>query len=183
MAQAENPPWSTQLFRSLITKINFRNQFINRYADELNTRFLYDNVADHFETIYQKIAPELEAHNSRWRDYAWSECGPCESSNARMYVDAMKYYGLNRPEYAKEHLKERFNLPNTHEVTLINDTPEKGHITVNDNLNIEQLEWKGDYFETVPISLKAEAKSYEFSQWTYKNRLVRSRNFNCFRYC
>ena len=165
-----NPPWSTQLFRSLITNINFRNQFINRYADELNTRFLYDNVANHFETIYQKIAPELEAHNSRWRDYAWSECGPCESSNARMYVDAMKYYGLNRPEYAKEHLKERFNLPNTHEVTLINDTPEKGHIIVNDNLNIEQLEWKGDYFETVPISLKAEAKSgYEFSHWTYKN--------------
>ena len=157
-------------FPALITNINFRNQFINRYADELNTRFLYDNVADHFETIYQKIAPELEAHNSRWRDYAWSECGPCESSNARMYVDAMKYYGLNRPEYAKEHLKERFNLPNTHEVTLINDTPEKGHITVNDNLNIEQLEWKGDYFETVPISLKAEAKSgYEFSHWTYKN--------------
>ena len=165
-----NPPWSTQLFRALITNMNFRNQFINRYADELNSRFLYENVATHLETIYQKIAPELEAQTARWKDYAWDECGPCESSNARMYVDAMKYYAQNRPYHAKEHLKARFNLPNNHEVTLINDTPERGHIILNDNLNVEQLEWKGDYFETVPITLKAQEKlGYEFSHWTYKN--------------
>ena len=38
-----NPPWSPY-YRKLITNINFRNQFINRYADELNTRFLPTNI-------------------------------------------------------------------------------------------------------------------------------------------
>ena len=42
-----NPPWSTLLFRKLIMNNSFKNQFINRYADELNTRFKPENVVNH----------------------------------------------------------------------------------------------------------------------------------------
>ena len=63
-----NPAWSTLLFRKLTTNIGFRNQFINRYADELNTRFLPNNVINHIDATYAIIEPEVLAHYNRWKD-------------------------------------------------------------------------------------------------------------------
>ena len=63
-----NPSWSTLLFRRLTTNIGFRNKFINRYADELNTRFLADKVKNHIDQIYATIEPEVITHYERWKD-------------------------------------------------------------------------------------------------------------------
>ena len=49
-----NPPWATLFMRKLVENIEFRNKFINRYADEMNTRYLATNVTTHFINIYEK---------------------------------------------------------------------------------------------------------------------------------
>ena len=33
-----NPPWATLLIRKLVENNEFKNKFINRYADEMNSR-------------------------------------------------------------------------------------------------------------------------------------------------
>jgi hypothetical protein len=60
-----------------------------------------------------------------------------------------------------------FNLPSFHPITIINYDLSEGFVNVNDNLNIQEDSWTGDYFETVPIQLKAIARQgYEFSHWS-----------------
>ena len=101
-----NPSWSTLLFRKLITNIGFRNQFINRYADELNTRFLPTNVINHIDQIYSTIEPEVEAHYSRWKDdpsvgYEITDI----IAHIDYYIDNMKSFAGNRHPIVKEHIK------------------------------------------------------------------------------
>jgi hypothetical protein len=67
----------------------------------------------------------------------------------------------------KEHIKNQFNLPNFHPITITNEDISKGKVEINENLNIQELSWTGDYFETVPIKLEAFAEpGYEFSHWS-----------------
>ena len=163
-----NPPWSTLLFRELITNISFRNQFINRYADELNTRFLPTNVINHIDQIYSTIEPEVEAHYSRWKDdpsvgYEITDI----NSHIEYYVDNMKSFAAYRHPIVKEHIKEEFNLPNYHTLTISNHDTNKGFVEVNENLKIKEETWTGDYFETVPVKIKAIAEfGFEFSHWS-----------------
>ena len=152
-----NPSWSTLLFRKLTTNIGFRNQFINRYADEMNTRFLADNVKTHIDILHQKISSEIPFHYERWNKDPWL---------ATYYKDKMKEFADQRPFYAKEHIKANFDLPDYHALTITNFEPSEGFVKVNNNLKIQEAYWSGDYFETVPIQLKAVPEAgYEFSHW------------------
>jgi hypothetical protein len=166
-----NPPWSTLLFRRLTTNLDFRNQFINRYADELNTRFLPSNVIAHIDEIYASIEPEINAHYDRWKsDPSLIDNGIFITDTQAWvgyYLNSMKVFAENRHPIAKEHILDQFNLPGFHELTITNPTVSGGTVEVNDNLFIQETTWSGDYFETVPIKLTAKAEpGYEFSHWS-----------------
>lgn len=153
-----NPPWSTLLFRRLTTNTGFRNTFINRYADELNSRFLPESVKAHLVQISQSIQSEVEAHYTRWDG---------DPINQSYYVDEMKNWAENRPAFAKEHLMSQFQLPAMRTIIIVNEDIEEGFVKVNNNLKIQSDVWNGDYFETVPIELKAvPAFGYQFSHWS-----------------
>ena len=152
------PEWSTLLFRRLNTNINFRNTFINRYADELNTRFLPDNVKNHIETVYQSVQSEIPAAYERWDG---------DPDNALRFVDDMKDYADARPDFVKEHILSAYELPGLHPITITNNSTSFGFVMVNNNLEIKEATWTGDYFETVPVQLTAVAEAgYEFSHWS-----------------
>jgi len=152
-----NAPWATFMLRNLIQNTEFRNKFVNRYADEINTRFLGSNVVQHFNDIYDRIIEEVPDHMQRWN----SDDDPYN------YVEYMINFAVNRPEYAKEHILSEFDLPNYHKVSIDNPTPDIGFVKVNNNLKIQELTWNGDYFEEVPITLKAIPEfGYTFSHWS-----------------
>ena len=166
-----NPSWSTLLFRRLTTNLGFRNKFINRYADELNTRFLSTNVITHIEQIYATIVPEVNAHYERWRDDPSLTNIGVNISNISAwvgyYIDQMKIFADNRPAIVKNHMLSQFNLPNFHPLTITNTNTTEGSVEVNENLMIQESSWTGDYFETVPVQLTAiAANGYEFSHWS-----------------
>ena len=166
-----NPSWSTLLFRRLTTNIGFRNTFINRYADELNTRFLSDNVKTHIDQIYETIEPEVNAHYERWRnDLSLTNNGVNINNISAWvgyYIDQMKIFADNRPSIVKNHILSQFNLPDFHPLTITNNNISLGFVEVNENLTIQESSWTGDYFETVPVQLTAVATSgFEFSHWS-----------------
>jgi hypothetical protein len=155
-----NAPWATFMLRNLIENLEFRNKFVNRYADEMNTRFLPSVVVQHFNDIYEVILDEVPDHIERWN----SDDDPYN------YVELMINFAVNRPEYAKEHILSELDLPNYHKVSLENSTPDFGFIRVNNNLKIQEQVWNGDYFEEVPITLKAVPEfGYAFSHWSGAN--------------
>ena len=166
-----NPSWSTLLFRRLTTNLEFRNKFINRYADELNTRFLSNNVKTHIDQIYATIEPEVNAHYERWRDDPSLTNNGVNINNistwVAYYINQMKIFADNRPSIVKNHILSQFNLPNFHPLTITNTNVSEGSVEVNENLMIQESSWTGDYFQTVPVQLTAiAANGFEFSHWS-----------------
>lgn len=152
-----NPPYSTLLFRKLTENISFRNELVNRFADEMNTRFLPAKVLTHIDSTAAKIASEIPDHFNRYNEPIafWGD-----------QVNVMRNFGNQRPTRVKTHIKSVFNLPDYHELTIDNEDPTEGYVLINDRLNIEDTEWKGDYFEDVPIKVRAIARpGHVFSHW------------------
>lgn len=161
-----NPPWSTLLLRSLSENTSFRNQFINRFSDELNSRFLPSNVSLHIDKLSAIIEPEIEKHTERWKDHqvivddydtplVWSDD-----------IANMKNFGDKRPENMKQQILSSFDLSAIHPLTIENDKITQGYVQLN-TLTIREPEWTGDYFEDVPITLTAVPKAdFSFSNWT-----------------
>jgi hypothetical protein len=153
-------PWATFMLRNLIKNTEFRHKFVNRYADEINTRFLPSDVVQHFNDIYDVILDEIPDHMERWNS----------TDNPYYFVEHMINFAVNRPDYAKEHILIELDLPNYHKVSLENSTPNFGFVRVNNNLKIQEPVWNGDYFEEVPITLKAVPEfGYAFSHWSGAN--------------
>ncbi len=152
-----NPPWSTLLFRKLIENINFRNKFVNQYADELNTRFLPSNIHNHIDSISNLSLAEIPQHYDRWGG---------DQNVYETAIENMKNFASQRPDQCKNHILTSLSLPAFHQITTQIDDTEKGFIQLN-SLTLTEEEWQGDYFQEVPINIAAIAKDgYIFSHWS-----------------
>jgi hypothetical protein len=152
-----NPPWSTLLFRRLVQNQQFRNSFINQFADHLNTTFQPDAVIEHIDNIIDIIYPEITYHYSKWGE----PIGNWESD-----VSRMKDFAMERVDPCRDHILQQWSLPGTKNTT-VNITPESsGKIKVN-TIYPPYYPWSGIYFTNVPIELKAMPKEgYRFIGWT-----------------
>ncbi len=153
-----NPPHSTLFLRKLMFNLNFRNNFINRFADELNSRFLPANVNDHLDNLSATLSNELPKHLDRWGGSEWTH---------KDELGKIKTFADQRPAIVKEHILRRLNIPAYHQLNLVLRNEERGSVLINNRLDITTDEWSGDYFQSVPISLSAISKSgFEFSHWS-----------------
>ena len=154
-----NPPWSTLLFRRLITNENFRNLFVNRLADDMNSRFLPEVALARINARADLIRAEIPRQNARWgRAGNWGD-----------NVERMRKFFRERPARMKGFVRREFSLPAVHRLDIrISDTDE-GYVEVN-SLTIEEAQWSGDYFQDVPIRVKAVAREgYSFVRWELDN--------------
>jgi len=153
-----NPPYSTLFLRKLIQNIEFRNRFVNRFADELNSRFLPQNIENHLNGLTLTLENEMAKQYTRWGQSidVWYQ-----------NIQVIERYGNQRPQSVKQHLLSTLNLPDYHRLDLSIDDPQKGQVIINNRLTIEQQSWQGDYFEEVPFTLTAVANEGEvFSHWS-----------------
>ena len=161
-----NPPWSTLLFRKMVQNQEFRNKFINRFADELNSRFLPQRFSNHIDSLIDNIKLEIPSHFNRWKNHV-------QNWNYEDYVNDMKNFANNRPEFSRDHIKSTFNLTSIQNLSLELEDIEMGSIELNDNLLINSSNWTGKYFEGVPVKIVAIAKSgYSFSHWSDESVVI-----------
>ncbi|MEM6769322.1 MAG: CotH kinase family protein, partial [Bacteroidota bacterium] len=147
---------SNQLIRQLLTNLTFRNRFINRFADELNSRFLPDAVITHIDTLVASIAAEVPNHSARWG-------GTLE--NWPEQLERMRNFAENRPPAARDQVLDYFSLPAHHLVAVTNESLEAGFVKLN-TLTLRDTSWQGTYFASVPIQLSAIAyPGHEFLYW------------------
>lgn len=157
---------SATLLPEMVKNQEFRIQFINRFADHLNTTFESQRVISIIDKMQAVIATEMPEHIRRWRTMndsmeVWQE-----------NVDRMRTFAHERPDYMRQHIVETFELSGTATITLEADSA-KGHIRINslDILpgtpgvkNVEK--WSGIYFKGIPISISAIAEpGFEFESW------------------
>ena len=153
-----NPPeWATLLPRKLLQNPTIKAQFINFFADQLNTRFLPTHVEAHITKLANQIATEIPLHQERWPDEGWEW---------QANIDDMILWGSQRPSYMWQHLAEFFDLSIPATLTIENLDTQAGTITVN-SITVDSESWSGEYFPEIPITLTAvAADGFVFSHWS-----------------
>lgn len=164
-------PWSTLMFYDLTKNPAFKKSFVNRYSDILNTSFQPGRMLSVIKYYHDLLAPEMPEHIARWR-----EISSINKWNAN--VNVMDSFVTQRPAYAREHLREYYNLSSEQTITIdVSDTA-AGFIHLN-TIDItpafpgvpqKPYPWSGQYYPEVPVTLTAVAKpGYHFLHWEGHN--------------
>ena len=151
-----NPPWSTFLLRNLMANEGFRTDFINRWADRLNTTLHPDRTIALVDPIAALLATEMPAHTARWGKSlaVWTS----SIEGIRVFLNA-------RPDHLRRHIQELYNLGGSVPLTLDIAPPGSGTIALT-TACIDSA-WTGQYFTDVPIPLTAQpAEDYRFTGWS-----------------
>ena len=160
-----NPPWSTELLRALVQSPQFVTDFVNRYADYLNTTLRPEVTRPILWQAAATIAPEMPRHLDRW-GRASSPGGPSMRPGTwEAQIDAIGEWLQARPAFARAHLARNFDLEGTYELELRVDPPDSGTLRLT-AVTVE-APFTGTYFVGVPVTVTAvPAEGYVWSGWS-----------------
>ncbi|NVO21643.1 MAG: lamin tail domain-containing protein [Bacteroidetes bacterium] len=159
--EAINPNVPTphaDIFRQFLGNMEFRQYFINRYADLINTLYQPSNMYPIIYEMKDSISSEMPFAWERWFAYR-------DSLNWLNNISNMMNFINNRPIYARQQINSTFGLQG--EVILkLSVVPEgAGYIKINTVIP-EHLPWLGTYFHGNPIKITAiAAPGYTFQNW------------------
>jgi hypothetical protein len=146
------------MLRQFLDNNQFRTEFINRFADYLNTVFKPEYVQQLIAAIQQHLEPEMPRHYARFKSdpvSKWYE-----------YITIVENFAQNRPFYIRRHIREYFGLTDTLEITTQISPAGSGCIKLN-QISINDSNWQGIYFSDIPVTLKAVPKiGYRFNGWS-----------------
>ncbi len=152
-----NPSWSTLLFRKMTENTKFKNAFINRFADMMNTTFRADLVVAKIDSFASIMQPEIYRHSQRW--------GVPSEGNWNSAVQTMRTFANNRAVYVRNHIIQQFTRAGIYNVNTVISPANAGGIYLN-TIHIQAENWTGKYFQNVPVKLTAVPKQgYKFSHW------------------
>ncbi len=140
----------------------FRNYFINRYADQMNSLYQLPRMLAIEDSIYHQVYPEVANQYARWGD----------TSNIPGQLDFFNYnHNLFKDELTcrtpqvRNHIQTNFNLPQQVDVQLDVYPSNAGKINIS-TITPDEYPWQGVYFDGLPVQITAQAMpGYQFSQW------------------
>jgi hypothetical protein len=142
------------LLRRLLGNPGFRERFLSRTADLLNTTLAPLSVIDRIDALATELEPDVAYEASRWS----------VSSNWAANVESLRDFARRRPDFVRQHMVESFDLAGT--ATLTFEPPASGGYVAVNGFLLEDLPWQGVYFQGVPIQIVAvPAPGYRFAGW------------------
>lgn len=163
------------MMQSLFRNTEFRNYFVNRYADLMNTTLHPLNLGGLAQNMYDVLAPEMTRHFAIWGIPNTNPfgMGPClDSTDWAFEFQLLMDFINDRPPYARQWVQSEWNFPNQVDVTLETSPQGAGRIKMN-TIYPDSLPWTGVYFNGVPVSMTATAfPGYKFSHWISDQQLT-----------
>ena len=137
--------YGSRIFRRLLQNETFKNKFINRFCDLLNTEFNRDIVRQTLESTASKVYTIMPDHINRWRNI----------SGMNNWSDRLNYmisFAGNRPANIRNHLRNQWGLGGDTSLTLSCDK-QSGYLKIN-AVDIKETtnnvynagNWSGIYF-------------------------------------
>ena len=157
------------LINQLWSNMDFRNYFVSRYANLLNTTFRPERLARIVNEAASAIAPEVERHFRRWGRAT-------TKAQWQMAVNTvLVQYTATRHAVSWTHLNDSFALGGTGTLTVRNADAAGtgGGFTVN-GIAIEtatdgvtnRAAWTGTFFRSLPVPIQAVPDAgYVFDGW------------------
>jgi len=153
------------ILNNLLVNNNFREYFINRYADLMNTIFAGEYFAALIDKHKEHIKPDMFRHKERW--------GGTMSLWENHHIE-IKFKGFveDRCDFARNHIIDEFQLHKSDTLTVRMNPPEAGVLKLN-TLIPDSLPWTGIYFDSIPVQLEITPNpGYEVSSWATFDSLL-----------
>lgn len=148
-----------RLIQRALANPQFRDDFINRSADLMNTVFRSDAMSERLAQFKATYAPEVPEHILRWRaPQSFSTWENTMVARVQAFINA-------RPGLHRQHLVQHFGLGGTAQVTVVNPSPDRGVLRVSTvELPAGTAEWSGTYFVGVPVPIRGTPEpGYRFA--------------------
>lgn len=151
-----NPDWSTLLLRKLLTNKKFKEQFITRFADCLNSNLSPNAIYPLIDSLQTLVDSDIQLHLQRWtREY----------SNWSWEVNRLRTFAQYRSDFMRSDLSSFFNNLSRYNVYVNINVPASGTINLN-TLELNTFPFSGIYFQSVPVRLKAcPNPGFKFVKW------------------
>ena len=156
---------NTLIIRGLLENTEYKNYFINRFADLLNTDFDSLNTEKLFNQLVSLLEPDIRLQLDRWNgSYSkWNE-----------NLGTVRNYLNKRPAKVFDHIIEKFELTGKYKLQTSTTPGSGGKINLN-SIEISDSQWVGTYLNDIPITLKANPNpNYVFKKWDMDTSLVDS---------
>ena len=144
-------------YQELLENQNFKAQYINRFADLMNTIFLEEQYMPLMDSLVGVLSLEMERHTDKWNrnlDF-WED----------LYLPRISNFISDRSPHMRNHLRHLYSLGTNDTITLSVLSNEEGKIKLN-SIYIDENNWSGLYFDSIPISLEAIPNpGYVFTTW------------------
>lgn len=140
----------------------YRNYFINRFADQINTSYSIENLWAFETSFYQSMFPEMPNEFARWGDPGNISGQMQEFQNNHL---TFRNELACRNNVIQENLINEFGLVKEVEIKLEVFPDSTGKIGIN-TIKPENYPWIGTYFDGVPVKMEALPQpGFEFSHW------------------
>jgi len=159
----------TAIIRGLLTNKNYRDFFITRFCDLLNTEYLPSSTLMIFNDLASNVKNEIPKHINRWNKgsfEAWEK-----------ELAAIREYITKRPKHVREHIKSKFlNIDSSYKLDIKTLIPNAGSFKINTvDISTANLPWNGTYFNGLPLSITVkENDGYRFVGWKHISDLNNS---------
>ncbi|CAH9017926.1 CotH kinase family protein [Candidatus Nitrosacidococcus sp. I8] len=170
----------TSIFRSLLNNLEFKEQFITRFSDLMNTTFVPERMVKIIENTKQEVEKDVPLHIKRWKSR--------NINDWKSDVSNMVNFARERPAIQYQQLQDFFKLSSIYQLKVDVNDPGFGSIKINTlHLGLKDNEltkpvaashlptlmedvlafpWQGKYFQDLPLKLEAIPKlGYQFSYW------------------
>jgi hypothetical protein len=144
----------------------YRNYFINRFADLMNTSYSNEKIVGTEESFFLSMYPEMDNQYARWGDPNNIQ-GQMNQFNENHLV--FKDELACRNNVIRNNLVSEFDLTKKVNIKLAVEPDSSGYVQLN-TIRPENFPWTGVYFDGVPIDLSPiAAPGFEFSHWRPNN--------------
>ncbi|WDV44258.1 CotH kinase family protein [Clostridiaceae bacterium M8S5] len=156
-----NAEWATFLFRSLLKNDEFRNQFLCRVTDMLNTNLKPEHILEKIEEYKHHIEPEMQEHINRW-----NTCGK-SMEGWESNINILREFAKSRPKFMLKHFSNHFGLDGTCDIKYSTNIKEAGKIIINGyETKFTDCHFEGTYFKGITNTVRVEANNgYVFKGW------------------
>ena len=135
----------------------YRNYFINRFADLMNTAWLPSETKKIANDIYSVTKPELQRSYLRWQA---GDMNSTDWAHQTMVLELDQ-----RSNYVRQHIKTHYQLAKQVIVTL-NVKPANAGVIRISTITPENYPWTGYYFDGIPVKIEAIPNlGYKFDSW------------------
>lgn len=125
-----NPKWSTSFYRNFMENNDFRERFIVRFTDLLNSRFDRDLVIERIDEMKELYKPEMEEYLERWNFWAVKDINAWEVD--QIYI--LKEFTDKRSSYLLNYAQTQYELGAIRQVKV--EPFEGGSVQVNNNYEL-----------------------------------------------